>query len=178
MTDQVKICVGVILGAHGIRGQVRLRSLTDDPESIFKYKPLTSEDGQREFRIKRQGISRDDYIASITGVDDRNASEALQGTKLWVDSKKLPKPKKGEFYEKDLVGLNTVDAAGKPYGKILTVHDYGAGTFFEIGTNKKDSFMLPFTDACVTEIDAEGGKVTITVPEGWLAAEKPEGDQE
>lgn len=173
-----KICVGAIAGAHGIRGQVRLRSFTDDPEAIFDYAPLVSEDGARVFKIEFKGINKDCFIAEIEGVKDRNTSEALRGTKLYVERGTLPKTKKGEFYEADLIGLSAKDGQGKDYGKILGVHNHGAGTFLEIGTGKKDSFMLPFTDACVPEVDMKAGLVLIAPPEGWLDKEKaPEGEE-
>ena len=161
------ICVGVIAGAQGIRGFVRVRSFTDDPESIFKYKPLTSEDGTREFKLKLQGVNKDMFVASLDGVTDRNSAEAMRGTQLFFDRAKLPKAKKGQYFEADLIGLAAKDKQGKAYGKILSVHDYGAGVFLEIGMNKKDSFMLPFTDACVPEVDMASG-ITIMPPDGWL----------
>lgn len=165
--------MGAIAGAHGIRGEVRLRSFTDDPEAIFDYAPLVSEDGARIFKIEFKGVNKDCFIAAIEGVKDRNASEALRGMKLFVERGKLPKTKKGEFYEADLVGLIAKDGQGKAYGKILATHNHGAGVFLEIGTNKKDSFMLPFTDACVPEVDVKAGFALIAPPDGWLDKEKP-----
>jgi 16S rRNA processing protein RimM len=173
-----KLCVGLISGAHGIRGQVRLRSFTDDPESIFDYKPLMSEDGEREFKLEPKGINKDQFIVEVEGVADRNGAEALRGTKLFVERLKLPKPKKNQYYDADLIGLAAKDGQGKDYGKILAVHNYGAGPFLEIGTNKKDSFMLPFTDACVPGVDVAGGFALIAPPEGWLDKNEEEGGAE
>src|SRR5262249_18806588 len=105
-------------------------------------------------------------------IKDRNEAEALRGTKLFVDRDRLPKTKRGEYYEADLVGLTARDAKGKDFGKIIAVHDYGAGVFFEIGANKKDSFMLPFKKACVPQIDMKAGFAVIDVPDGWLDTAK------
>jgi len=163
-----KICVGMIAGAQGIRGQVRLRSFTEDPEAIGDYEPLTDENGTRVFAVTLQGVAKDCFIASIDGVKDRNQAEALRGTRLYVDRSILPKAKKNQYYESDLIGLVAQDGQGKIYGKILATHDHGAGTFLEIGTNKKDSFMLPFRDAFVPEVDVAGGRVLIAPPEGWI----------
>jgi 16S rRNA processing protein RimM len=166
----------MIAGAHGIRGQVRLRSFTDDPEAIFKYKPLTSEDGTREFKLKLNGVAKNEYIVTVAGITDRNQSEALCGTKLFMDRAKLPKAKKGEFYETDLIGLTAKDVQGKTYGTIMAFHDYGAGPFLEIGTSKKDSFMLPFNDTYVPDVNMKEGFAKIDPPNGWL--EKDEEEQE
>lgn len=164
----------MIAGAHGIRGQIRLRSFTDDPESIFDYKPLTDENCQRVFKLKQIGIHKDTYIVALDGVKDRNEAENLRGTKLFIDRQKLPKTKKGQYYEADLIGLSAQDNNGKIFGKILGVHNYGAGPFLEIGTNKKDSFMLPFTDVCVPDVNIGAGHVVISPPDGWLSEEKEE----
>jgi 16S rRNA processing protein RimM len=177
MKDDRKICVGVISGAHGVRGLVRLRSFTAEPEAIFSYKPLADEDG-KIFKPKLKSAAKDFFIASLDGVEDRDAAEALRNMKLYVTRNALPKPKKREYYERDLLGLMACDASGKDYGTVQAVHNYGGGPFLEIGTTKKNGFMLPFTDACVPEIDVDAGRVTIAVPEGWLEAAKPEKGRE
>lgn len=167
----------MIAGAHGIRGQVRLRSFTDNPESIFDYQPLKDEAGERVFKLKPAGINKDLFIAVIDGVKDRTQAEALRGTKLFFERQKLPKAKKGEYYEADLIGLAVQDDHGKTYGKILAVHNYGAGPFLEIGSTKKDSFMLPFTNTCVPVVDMAAGAVAINLPDGWLDKEEEEGEE-
>ncbi len=167
----------MIAGAHGIRGQVRLRSFTDDPEAIFDYKPLMNEDDTREFKIEFKGVNKDCYITEIAGVKTRNESEALRGAKLYFERTKLPRPKKGQYYEADLIGLLAKDGQGKEYGKILGTHDYGAGPFLEIGASKKDSFMLPFTNACVPEVDVAAGFALIAPPDGWLDKEDEETEE-
>lgn len=159
------------MGAQGIRGQVRLRSFTADPEAVFDYAPLTDESG-RVFKLTYVGVAKDVFIVAIEGVADRNAAEALHGAELYMNRAQLPKAKKGEYYEADLIGLVVRDGQGKLYGKILATHDYGAGPFLEIGATKKDSFMLPFTNTYVPEVDVAGGFVLICVPEGWLEATK------
>ncbi|MBV8060566.1 MAG: 16S rRNA processing protein RimM, partial [Alphaproteobacteria bacterium] len=102
---------------------------------------------------------------------------ALRGTRLYVDRDALPEVDDGQYYHADLVGLTAMDSAGKPYGRVMAVHDYGAGVFLEIGTNKKDSFMLPFKDAQVPEVDLAAGRVVIAVPDGWLDKRQPEGTE-
>ncbi len=170
MTESPKICVGVIAAAHGIRGQVRLRSFTDDPESIFAYTPLTDESGKQTFKFKRDGVAKNDFVVTVQGTPDRNAAEALRGTNLFYERAKLPKAKKNQYYEFDLIGLAARDAQGKAYGKLLAVHDFGAGIIFEIGATKKDSFILPVTDACIPEVNPADGFILIAPPDGWLSS--------
>lgn len=161
------------MSAHGVRGLVRLRSFTEDPETLLEYKTLSDESGKAfSFRIKSK--AKDFFIAEIDGLKNKEEADVLRSTKLYVPRAALPKTKKTEYYESDLVGLAAANAGGQSYGTVRAVHNYGGGPFLEIGKSKTDSFMLPFTDACVPKIDLKAGNVTIEVPEGWLKEEKPE----
>jgi 16S rRNA processing protein RimM len=167
MDSDRKICVGVITGTHGVRGLVRLRSFTEEPEAIASYGALTNEKGDRQFFVELRNTAKDHFVAAITGVTTKEDADALRGTELYVDRSLLPKPQKHEYYEADLVGLAAQDKKGAGCGKILAVHNHGAGTFLEIGTAREDSFMLPFTDAFVPKVDVKAGHVVIEPPEGW-----------
>jgi 16S rRNA processing protein RimM len=169
-----KICVGVILGAHGVRGQVRLRSLTQNPEDVFAYGTLSSESGERSFGLKRVSAMKDYYVVSIQGLTDRDEAEALRGQTLFVDRDDLPEPNEREYYEADLVGLAVQDGDGINRGQVLAVHNYGAGSFLEIQPKKGASFMVPFKDAFVPAVDVAAGLVRIELPENWLKDEKEE----
>jgi len=172
MASDRKICVGMIAGAHGVRGLVRLRSFTEDPGSIINYGTLTDESGKQKFDFALKSSLNDHFIAAIEGVTDREAAEELRGTKLFVARSRLPKIRKGEYYEADLVGLKAQNKKGKAFGTVLAVHNYGAGPFLEIGMTKRDSFMLPFTDACVPDVDVGEGRILIEPPTGWLDEKK------
>ena len=172
MKLEKKICVGIILGPHGVRGQIKLGTYTEEPEAIFDYAPLTDEKGVRTFKLTFRGTGKDHYIASLAGIATREEVEKLKGTKLYVDRDALPAEEEGEYYFADLIGLTAKDAAGKTVGVVEDVHDYGAGTFLEIKPANAKSFMLPFKDAFVPTVDLAGGVVIVEIPEGWLAEEK------
>ena len=173
MEQNRKILVGVILGAHGVQGAVRLRSLSAEPESIFAFKVLTDESGDRKFALKLKGAMKDYFVVSLNGVTDREGAEALRGTRLFVTRSALPPAGAHEYYEADLIGLKADGKDGKSYGTVKALHDYGAGAFLEIQPVKGSSFMLPFTDACAPEVDVAAGHITVAVPDGWLEKEKP-----
>lgn len=173
MDQDRKICVGKFIGPHGVRGQVRLASFTDDPESIFEYEPLTDEKGAREYELIVRGVGKDHYIVSVNGCDTRDAAEKLKGVMLYVDRDALPEEDDGEYYFADLIGLKAQDAQGVAVGDVIDVHDYGAGAFLEIKPAHAKSFMLPFKDAFVPTVDLEKGLVEVIIPEGWLSEEKP-----
>lgn len=168
MTKPKNLHVATILSAHGVRGDVRVRSLTDDPLSLFKYKPVTDESGAHVFALKRKGAAKDCFIVSIDGVEDRDAAEALRGTKLFVERSVLPKARRGEYYEADLIGLAAVDKGGQTCGVVQAMHDYGAGVFLEIQPVAGASFMLPFRGAFVPEVDLESNRIVVDIPDGWL----------
>ena len=168
MSNTRKLCIGQFIGPHGVRGLVKLRSFTEIPEAIFDYAPLLAEDGNRTFKITAKSAAKDHFIITVAGVTDREAAEALRGDKIYIPRDILPETRADEFYDADLIGLSVFDAEGKDYGKTLALHDHGAGVFLEIGHTHKDSFMLPFKDAFVPEVDLEAGKLRIDVPEGWV----------
>jgi 16S rRNA processing protein RimM len=169
------LCVGAVAGAHGIRGSVRLKSFMEEPEDIFAYRPVTDEAG-RVFVLKRQGMNKDCFVVSIEGVKDRNAAEALRGTKLYVSRDLLPKLEANQYFEADLIGLEVRCDDPRGAGKLTAVHDYGAGSFLEIKPENAASFMLPFKKAFVPEVNPDQGFVKIVLPEGWL--DKPEKEDE
>jgi 16S rRNA processing protein RimM len=173
MKAERKILVGVILGAHGVQGAVRLRSFAAEPESLFAFKVLTGEDGTRAFAPKLKGVMKDHFIASLKGVTDRSAAEALKGVKLFVDRSALPETSPHEYYEADLIGFAARDENKKDIGKVEAVHDFGAGAFVEIRPAKGASFMLPFNGDYVPDVDMKNGCLTVVVPDGWRESGKP-----
>jgi 16S rRNA processing protein RimM len=160
-----RVCLGQIGAPHGVRGEVRLRSFTADPEAITGYGPLQTEDG-RTLEIKSLRPAKDHFVATLSGVADRDAAEQLTNVKLYVPRDRLPPPTEpDEYYHADLVGLAAVDRAGAPVGTVVAVHNFGAGDLIELkrpGRAKTD--LLPFDTATVPEIDIAGGKLVIDPP--------------
>lgn len=175
--DDKKICVGAFVGAHGVRGLVKLASYTDDPEALFDYAPLTDEAGKREYALTFKGTGPTCYLVAVEGVADRDAAEALKGKKLFAARSVLPPAEEGEYYHTDLMGLEARDEKGAVQGRIEAVHDFGAGVFLEILPPAGKSFMLPFKDAFVPVVDLAAGFAQVVIPEGWLTAEKPPKDK-
>lgn len=160
------VCVGAFAGAHGVRGMVKLRSFTEDPEAIAAYGPLFDEGGARRFEIRLEGRSGGLLLARMSWVEDRNAAEALKGLRLYVPREALPPPESDEFYIVDLIGLAVEGKGGEAYGKVLAVHDFGAGELLEIGAADGRSEMIPFTAETVPEVDQAGGRIVIDPPAG------------
>ena len=130
--DSARVCLGIITGAHGIKGWVRVKSFTADPEAIADYGPLSDESGARRFELELVGTQKGVLLVRIKDVDDRNAAERLKGLRLYVRRADLPPPEEGEFYEADLIGLAAMREDGTGFGTIRAVNDFGAGASLEI----------------------------------------------
>ena len=164
MTD--RICIGAIAGAFGIVGEVRLKSFCSQPEDIASYGPVYTEDGSRQFRITLTRPVAGGYGARIAGVNTREEAEALRGTSLFIDREKLPSLPDDEFYHTDLIGLDALDTGGEVLGKVMAVHNHGAGDIIEISSIRhKSALLLPFTKAIVPNVDLAAGRLIVDLPE-------------
>jgi 16S rRNA processing protein RimM len=163
-----QVLVGVIVGAHGIKGEVKLKSFTSEPMSIGRYGPLQSTSGQ-SFEITKLKAAKDDFIASLKNVSDRNEAETLKGIELFIARGKLPKLKTNETYAHDLMGLDVVLENGSKLGRLVGMPNYGAGDLLEIAVEgNSETVLIPFTNAFVPQDDFTNGKITVNLPEGYL----------
>jgi 16S rRNA processing protein RimM len=163
---QDRICIGAIAGAFGVSGEVRLKSFCSDPPDIASYGPLFSEDGTRQFRVTLTKPVTGGFGARIIGVTTREAAEALRGTSLFVDRNRLPSLPDDEFYHADLIGLEVLDTGGDTVGKVLAIHNHGAGDIIEISSARhKSALLLPFTKAIVPNVDLSAGRLIVDLPE-------------
>jgi 16S rRNA processing protein RimM len=165
--EKQRVCVGQIGAAHGVRGEVRLRSYTAEPEAITRYGPLETEDG-RVFTIETMRPAKDHFVVRLSGIRDRDAARALAATRLYVPRERLPEPEEAdEFYHADLIGLTVVDRAGEKLGTVVAIHNFGAGDLIEVrpdGASKTE--LVPFNDTTVPEVDVAAGRIVIDPPQG------------
>jgi 16S rRNA processing protein RimM len=159
-----RICVAQIGAAHGIRGEVRLRSFTGDPMAVTSYGPLESEDGKQRFEIEALRPAKDVFVARLRGVADRDAAEKLTNIRLYVSRDKLLPPEDGEFYHADLVGLAAVTPDGAALGTVTAVLNFGAGDILEIKPPSGEPLLVPFTDTTVPDIDMQAGRMVVVPP--------------
>lgn len=174
-----RVCLGVIVGAQGVRGEVRIKPFTAEPEDIGAYGPVSDKGASRIFDMKIRGQAKGVVIAALKGVDDRNAAEALKGTELYVDRARLPAPDDEDtFYHADLVGLAAEDENGKPVGQVAAVFDHGAGDVLDIRLADGKLITVPFTKAVVPVVDLAAKRIVVAMPEGLIDdGTKPVGDE-
>ena len=165
MTSQ-RVLLGQIVGAHGIRGQVLIRTYTAVAEDIARYGELRSEAGDRSFSIAVERVTEKGAVARINGITDRTAAEALKGTRLYVDRDRLPATETNEFYRADLIGLSAVSPAGDVVGEVVAVENYGAGDIIEVRlAGSRRTELIPFSDAFVPAVDLAAGRIIVVLPE-------------
>jgi 16S rRNA processing protein RimM len=155
------ILLGRIAAAHGVRGDVLIKTFTERPEDIAAYGPL--DDGRgRSLTVKVVRVTPKGVVARIAGVADRNGAEALKGIGLHIGRDRLPAPEDGQFYHADLIGLAAVDPEGAAIGQVVGVFNHGAGDMLEVrlaATGKTE--LVAFTDAFVPDVDLKAGRVVV-----------------
>ena len=157
------VCLGRIVGAHGVRGIVRVQSHTANPDDLAAYGALSDATGSRRFAVSVTGHVKGLVLARIEGVDDRDAAEALRGTDLYVPRAALPPTEGEEYYHADLLGLRAESEDGTALGQVSAVHDHGAGPIVEIQPPDGPSTLVPFTREHVPAVDIEGGRMVVVV---------------
>lgn len=169
--------MGRIGGAHGIKGEVRIQSFTEDPMALAGYGPLATVKAGLTIEIEAARLADKMLVARLKGVTDRTAAERLNGIELFVDRDKLPATDdEDDFYHADLVGLEARLTDGAIIGKVIAVPNYGAGDLLEVRNDRSgDTFLYPFTKAAVPEVHVKQGYIVIDPPtEADLGEEEPD----
>ncbi|MBS0248967.1 MAG: ribosome maturation factor RimM [Proteobacteria bacterium] len=164
--NSTKVLVARIGAAHGVRGEMKFWSFTEDPEAVADYGPLETLDGKRSFEIESMRAAKDHFVVRLSGVADRTAAEKLTNTDLYVPRDRLPPIDEDDtYYHTDLIGLAAVTPEGVALGKITGLFNFGAGDLIEITTPQGgEPMLLPFTNAVVPDVDIKGGKITVVLP--------------
>ena len=160
-----QICVARIGAAHGVRGAVKLWTFTEDPLAVKAYGPLVTKDGARQFEVTHAREAKGHLVAALKGIATREEAERLNGVELYIARDKLPATDENEYYHADLIGLDAVNAANEPLGRVIAIHNFGAGDIIEIAPAHGATMLLPFTNAVVPSVDLAGGRVIIELPD-------------
>jgi len=160
------ILIGAFGAPQGVRGEVRVKSLASDPAAIGAYGPLTDKGRGRKFVFESlRRLKGDMLVARIAGVSSREAAEALRGVEIFARRDQLPPPADDEFYWDDLIGLEAVDTAGAPLGRVVALMNHGAGDVLEIASAQgRETLLLPFTMEVAPRIDFDAGRIVIHPP--------------
>jgi len=179
MSSDKRIHLGTVVAAHGIKGEVKIKSFCDDPAALAGYGNLSSEDGEQQYTLKLHSVLKDVVIAKLSGVNDRTTAEALAKAKakLFVARAKMGKAKKGQYFFEDLKGLKAFAENGTAAGSVKDVQNYGAGDILVLEKEGRE-YMLPFKPPFVDRVDMKAGTLQVFIPEGWLDEKRGKKDAE
>jgi 16S rRNA processing protein RimM len=151
-----RIALAAIAGAHGVRGEVRLKLFSDSVDSLSRHEALYIAGVERRLLAIRD--SGKTAVARFEGLDDRSAAEALRGALVEVDRSALPPLEEGEYYHADLIGLEAVDRQGNRVGIVAAVENYGAGDLLEIELPDGKTSLIPFREGIA---DLDDGRILL-----------------
>jgi 16S rRNA processing protein RimM len=151
-----RIALAAVAGAHGVKGELRLKLFSDSVESLSRHETLYV--GGVERRLLAIRDSGKTAVARFEGIADRSAAEALRGTLVEVDRSALPPLEEGEYYHTDIIGLPVVDREDQPVGTVVGVENYGAGDLLEIEDASGKRALIPFRDGIA---DLEDGRIVL-----------------
>jgi 16S rRNA processing protein RimM len=159
------VFLAAIIGAQGLKGEVKAKIFTTDPKALARYGVLHDASGRlfeiTAFRPAREG----EAVIAFQGIATREAAEALKGTELFIERAALPATDEEEFYHADLIGLEAQDTEGRVIGKVAAIHNYGASDVIEITRPDGDNVLLAFTRETVPTIEIALGRIVVAVPE-------------
>lgn len=160
-----RVLAGRIGAAHGVKGEVRLLSFTEDPLAIGAYGPFSDAAGARFEIVALRPLKDNLVIARFAGIATRAAAEALNGMELFVARTSLPATAEEEFYYADLVGLAADNPAGEHIGRVVHVLNFGGGDILEVEPRDRgETLLVPFTKEAVPSIDLKAGRIVILPP--------------
>lgn len=160
-----RILIGEITTVHGIKGYVKVRSYVDDETLLEGDHVYTSDTTNSTLKLTLKNALKGDWVAHVSGVNDRNLAETLRGTKLYVDRAALPDTDDDEFYIEDLKGLRVIDNEARDIGIIEDIVNFGAGDLLDIKPPKGQNFYLSFQDETILKIDMDAKTITVALPE-------------
>jgi 16S rRNA processing protein RimM len=155
MTDK-RVALAAVAGAHGVKGEVRLKLFTDSASSLALHDNVYVGGALRPLLLARDCGKT--AVARFEGITDRTAAEALRGSLVEVDRSSLPPLEEGEYYHADIIGLPCVDRDGKPVGTVAAVENFGAGDLLEIELSNAKRSLIPFRDGIA---DLENGRIVL-----------------
>jgi 16S rRNA processing protein RimM len=145
--------LGAVIGAHGTKGEVRVKTFTLEPHALGAYGPLTTDDGRSLSVAHLRTGKPGEAVVRFDGIADRNAAEALRGRQLSVPRSALPAPDADEFYHADLIGLAVEDRERVSLGRLRALHNFGAGDVMEIETPQGAIEFIPFNSTVVLKVE-------------------------
>jgi len=162
MTEERRILLGRVLGAFGVRGELKVQSFTDPESALLRYQPwtLVHQGSEREIEGVKGRQTAKGVNATIPGIEDRDAAQALAGAEIWAPRSRLPKPKPGEYYWVDLEGLEVFNREALSLGRVSHLFDTGSNHVMVVKGERER--LIPFIEGdFVFGVDFDAGRIEV-----------------
>ena len=159
-----KIKIGKIVNAVGLKGEVKVYNYSDS-EEVYERTPEIYA-GDRLLKVQNVRMQKNMVILKLSGIDDRNAAEAAKGTELFITEADLPELPEGQFYIRDLIGMEVEEQGGSFHVVVTDVLQNTAQDIFEVKRDDGKTVLIPKVDAFVQKIDGKERLITVTLIEG------------
>ncbi|MEM9233137.1 MAG: ribosome maturation factor RimM [Pseudomonadota bacterium] len=171
------VVVGQFAGSHGIRGEFKVRSFTDNPTDVASYGPVKTDKGRALSLSLLRELKPGLFLCSAPEISSPEACEVFKTALLHVPRESLPETEEDEFYFDDLLGAEAVTEAGKPAGRVKAIVNFGAGDLVELTEvpDRKGSLFIPFTREAVPNIDLDTRQLTVMLPQDDQDEQPPKG---
>ena len=160
MSKKKLIEIGCFVGAHGIKGEVKLKSFTEIPENIFSFNEIFTESSENPIKLKLIRKLKQIFVCKIENVETRTDAENFKGLKLFISRESLPKLTNNEFYHSDLLNFEVYNLNKECFGEVISLEDFGAGLLAEVKRNDK-TFYLPIGKAFLQKIDYKNKQIIL-----------------
>lgn len=164
------ICIGEIIATHGIKGELKVKSLTDFSKQRFKKGNRIYIEYQGDLlsvEIESFRMQQDLVLISLKGLDDINLIEKYKHCRIFFDKAQIPPLKKGEYYYFQLKGLDVIDQNGASIGTVIDIEETGANNCLRVSSKEKE-ILIPYVPAFILNVDLKKKQITIRVIEGLL----------
>lgn len=169
MNTENLIIVGKLGSSYGIRGWLRVFSFTEEPDSLFDYKPwyIQRSGKWQEVEVESFKPHNQDTIVKLKGIDDRDDANLLTNFEIYVNAQDLPSLDEGDFYWKDLIGCKVVTINGYDLGQVSDLMETGSNDVLVVKANLKDAFgakerLIPFVEEqFIKQVDLSTKQITV-----------------
>lgn len=169
MNTENLIIVGKLGSSYGIRGWLRVFSFTEEPDSLFDYKPwyIQRAGKWQEVEVESFKPHNQDTIVKLKGIDDRDDANLLTNFEIYVNAQDLPDLDEGDFYWKDLIGCKVVTINGYDLGQVSDLMETGSNDVLVVKANLKDAFgakerLIPFVEEqFIKQVDLSAKQITV-----------------
>ena len=167
MDRQGFVEIGLFIGPHGIKGEVKVKSFTEIPENLFVYEEFFLGNQTKPIKLKLVRKVKQNLICIVEDIKTRNEAEKFKNLTLYVKRDNLPLLNDNEFYQRDLLNFDVYNLERHNLGFVTSFNDFGGGLLVEVEKNKK-RFYLPIGKPFLKDINYKDKEVILNIDLGFI----------